>query len=76
MKVKFENLEDVKRFVKICELYDVDIDAHKGRFVIDAKSFLGLLSIGIEKEFDIVIHSSDKSLNQVFYDSIKIFSVT
>lgn len=74
MKVKFNNLEEVKRFVNICELYEEDIDARKGRFIIDAKSFLGLLSIGIEKEFEIEFHSSDESLSQIFYNSIKTFA--
>jgi hypothetical protein len=41
--VKFNNKDDIGNFVNIVSSYDGDFDLVKGRKMIDAKSFLGIL---------------------------------
>lgn len=49
MNVKLENFMTVETVRKICqeyhEKYQIDIDAYYGRYIIDACSLLGLMSL-------------------------------
>ena len=49
-KVRFENAQEVSEFcAKIKKYIPGDVDAKSGRYVVNAKSILGLLSISIDK---------------------------
>lgn len=47
MKIQFETAEDVKAFVKAATECDFDIDVIYNRMVVDAKSILGVFSLGL-----------------------------
>ena len=49
--------ENVKELVSIVNKYAYDIDLRSGRFVIDAKSILGIFSLDLSKPITIEIHS-------------------
>ena len=49
--------ENVKDFVNIVSKYPYDIDLHSGRFVIDAKSLLGIFSLDLSKPVVLEVHS-------------------
>lgn len=51
MRIKLNTLNDANSLVKSIDKYNYDIDAVCGRYVIDAKSIMGLLSLGIQKKF-------------------------
>ena len=44
VNVKLNSIDNAKEFTKICEMFDEDIDYVIGRYTIDAKSLLGILS--------------------------------
>lgn len=49
-KVGFENAQEVSEFcAKIKKYIPGDVDAKSGRYVVNAKSILGLLSISIDE---------------------------
>ena len=52
-EVMFDSVEDVKRFV---EQYPQDVDVCCGSCMVDGKSILGILSLGIHKKLNVVIH--------------------
>ena len=52
----FDSVEDVKRFVQQSEKQPEDIDVCCGSCMVDGKSILGILSLGIHKELNVVIH--------------------
>ena len=70
MKIKLNTLNDANSFVKAIDKYDYDIDAVCGRYVIDAKSIMGLLSLGIPKEVNVIIHTNNKDVISNFEDDI------
>lgn len=71
LKVKFNTIDHVKKFVNAIQSVDVDIDLVHNRYVIDAKSIMGIFSMDLSRPLDLVIHSEDKQL----IDSLsKIFS--
>lgn len=55
-EVMFDSVEDVKRFVQQSEKQPEDIDVCCGRCMVDGKSILGILSLGIHKKLNVVIH--------------------
>lgn len=58
-KVKLEALERAKIFVYQCSKFHEDIDYSVGRYRIDAKSILGILSTDLRKEALVEFHSND-----------------
>lgn len=49
VKVYFPTIESVKDFVVAVSRYPYDIDLHNGRYVVDAKSLLGIYSLDLAK---------------------------
>lgn len=55
-EVVFDSIEDVKQFVNQAERYPDDVDVCCGSCMVDGKSLLGILSLGIKKKLNVVIH--------------------
>lgn len=53
------SINDVKDFVNIVSKYDFDVDLTSGRYVIDAKSIMGIFSLDLSKPIKIEIHSDN-----------------
>ena len=50
---------DVKDFVNIVSKYDFDIDLVSGRYVVDAKSIMGIFSLDLTKTICVNFHTED-----------------
>lgn len=46
------SINDVKEFVNIVSKYDFDIDLTSGRYVVDAKSIMGIFSLALNQPID------------------------
>ena len=57
--VMLGSINDVKNFVNIVSKYDTDVDLSSGRYVVDAKSIMGIFSLDLSKPIKIEIHSDD-----------------
>lgn len=59
--VEFEivlaSINDVKDFVNTVSKYDFDVDLVSGRYVVDAKSIMGIFSLALSKPIKVEIHS-------------------
>jgi len=53
------SINDVKDFVNLVSRYDFDVDLTSGRYVVDAKSIMGIFSLNLSKPIKIEIHSDD-----------------
>ena len=49
----------VKEFVNIVQKYAFEIDLRCDRYVVDAKSILGIFSLDLSKPINVEIHSDD-----------------
>lgn len=47
---------DVKDFVNIVGQFNYDVDLRSGRYVVDAKSLLGIFSLDLSKPITLEIH--------------------
>lgn len=51
--------ESVKNVVQITSQYDFDIDFVSGRYIVDAKSILGIFSLDLTKPVEMDIHADN-----------------
>ena len=56
VQISLRMAENVKEFVNIVSAYDYDVDLRSGRFVVDAKSILGIFSLDLSKPVTLEIH--------------------
>ncbi len=60
VKICLNSIEKVKSFVNVITRFDVDFDLVSGRYVIDAKSIMGIFSLDLSKPIDLNIHASEE----------------
>lgn len=65
-KIKLNAAEDVQEFVKAASKCDFDIDIYYNRFLIDAKSILGVLSMDLTKVLTVDVMEKIRSLSVLF----------
>lgn len=73
IKVSLNSIEKVKVFVNSVSKYDSDFDLISGRYVIDAKSIMGIFSLDLSKPIELSIH--DDSVSDAVIDSLKDFII-
>ena len=59
VQISLNSIDKVKSFVKEITKYDFDFDLISGRYVIDAKSIMGIFSLDLSKPIDLNIHAED-----------------
>ncbi len=57
--INLEKSSAVKEFVNITQGYDYEIELKSGRYVVDAKSILGIFSLDTSKPITVEIFSDD-----------------
>lgn len=57
IKIFLGSIERVKDFVNSVTRLDCDVDIVSGRYVIDAKSIMGIFSIDLSKPVQVRIHA-------------------
>ncbi len=57
--ILLSTINDVKAFVNIVVKYDCDIDLTSGRYIVDAKSIMGIFSLDLSKPIKVDIHSDE-----------------
>ena len=60
VKICLNSIEKVKSFVNDITKFDVDFDLVSGRYVIDAKSIMGIISLDLSKPIDLSIHADEE----------------
>lgn len=55
-KVKFETFEKVNQFIRVITNFESDVDLVSGRYVINAKSAMGVYSLDLTKELELNIY--------------------
>lgn len=56
-QILLSSINDVKNFVNTVSKYDYEIDLTSGRYVVDAKSIMGIFSLDLSKPIKVEIHS-------------------
>ena len=59
VNICLDSIDKVKSFVNEITKFDSDFDLISGRYVIDAKSIMGIFSLDLSKPIELSIHSDD-----------------
>lgn len=57
VRISLNSIEKVKSFVNDLTRFEEDFDLVSGRYVIDAKSIMGIFSLDLSKPIDLNIHA-------------------
>ena len=57
VKIYLNSIDKVKSFVNDLTKFDTDFDLISGRYVIDAKSIMGIFSLDLSRPIDLNIHA-------------------
>ena len=60
-QILIESIDKVKAFVNEISKFNCDFDLISGRYVIDAKSIMGIFSLDISKPIELDIHVTDEA---------------
>ena len=63
--IRLNTLDDVQEFVGAASKCDFDIDLKYRQILIDAKSLLGVIGIGIIKDFKVCFMGDDQAFDNV-----------
>ena len=70
-KIKLSNVQDIREFVNVIILADYDVDLVQGRYVIDAKSIMGIFSLDLLSPITLVAHTDNADV--IFEKLAKFF---
>ena len=62
--ISLNSIDKVKAFVNEITKFDYDFDLVSGRYVIDAKSIMGIFSLDLSKPIELNIHS-EKNADEI-----------
>ena len=65
VQISLNSIDKVKSFVNEISKFDFDFVLVSGRYVIDAKSIIGIFSLDLSKPIDLNIHSEGDALENV-----------
>ena len=63
--ISLNSIDKVKSFVNDINRFDYDFDLVSGRYVIDAKSIMGIFSLDLSKPITLNIHANGADIEDV-----------
>ena len=57
VQISLNSIDKVKSFVNEITKFDNDVDLVSGRYVIDAKSIMGIFSLDLSKPIELNVHA-------------------
>ena len=67
VKIRLSTIKDVQNFVEIVRQFEGDIDLATGRYVVDAKSIMGIFSLDLTNPITLTAYaeSCSKLMEQI-----------
>ena len=59
IQISLNSIGKVKSFVNAISQFEYDFDLISGRYVIDAKSIMGIFSLDLSKPLNLAIHAEE-----------------
>ena len=73
VQISLNSIDKVKSFVNEISKFDNDFNLVSGRYVIDAKSIMGIFSLDLSKPINLNIHA-DENMNAIL-EAIKPYII-
>ena len=65
VQISLNSIDKVKKFVNTITKFDNDFDLISGRYVIDAKSIMGIFSLDLSRPIDLTIHADGEDQEEI-----------
>ena len=65
VEISLNSIDKVKSFVNDINRFDNDFDLISGRYVIDAKSIMGIFSLDLSKPITLNIHAEEANAEPI-----------
>lgn len=77
IQILLEMASQVKKFVNIVQSYSFEIDLRSDRYVVDAKSVLGIFSLDLSKPVNVEIYAEDEEFDKCaeLIEQLKEFAI-
>ncbi|MCL2084794.1 MAG: HPr family phosphocarrier protein [Oscillospiraceae bacterium] len=72
--IQLTSINDVKAFVNAACMQPFDIDIVSGRYIIDAKSIMGIFSVDLARPIRVEVHGTDEDA-KTFYGIVSDFII-
>jgi len=73
--ISLNAIDKVKSFVNDITKFDYDFDLVSGRYVIDAKSIMGIFSLDLSKPINLHIHAEENADQEKVMEVLKPYIV-
>ena len=58
-KIRLSSIEDVRNFVELVRQFEGDIDLASGRYIVDAKSIMGIFSLDLMNPINLTAYGNN-----------------
>lgn len=65
VQISLNSIDKVKSFVNDISRFDNDFDLVSGRYVIDAKSIMGIFSLDLSKPIELNVHAEGNVTEEI-----------
>ena len=66
IKIKLSTIKDVRDFIEIMTLNEIKATASQGRYVVDARSIMGLFALDLMSPIELHLEAGDCSVLERF----------
>lgn len=75
VKIRLSSIQDVRMFVDTVTKYNIDVDLSSGRYVVDAKSIMGIFSLDLLSPITLTAQTDDAAQVEALLADLKDFIV-
>lgn len=68
--IRLNTINDVRRLVSVVEKYPFSVDLSEGRYIVDAKSLMGIFSLDLLRPIKLIAEKDDPQLFEDLKDLI------
>ncbi|HCF82774.1 MAG TPA: serine kinase [Ruminococcaceae bacterium] len=72
--VKLNSINEVKEFVALTNRCAFDVDLMSGKYVIDAKSIMGIFSLDLSKPLKMIVHADGEQAADFLDEAAKFIA--
>ena len=59
VNIRLSTIEDIRNFVSVILTFDFEVDLQSGRYLIDAKSIMGIFSLDLMNPIRLIAHTDN-----------------
>ena len=68
--IRLNTINDVRKLVSVVEKYPFSVDLSEGRYIVDAKSLMGIFSLDLLRPLKLIAEKDDPQLFEDLKDLI------